>query len=412
MSNITVRFERISKRYRLRQGWYGSIQDAARDWGRRLFRGSDDRGVFWALRDVSFEVERGDVVGLIGSNGAGKSTLLKILSRVTVPTSGTFFTRGRLGALIEIGAGFHPDLTGRENVYLNGALMGMRRREIDAKFDEIVAFADVPRFIDTPVKRYSSGMLVRLGFSVAAHTDPDVLLIDEVLAVGDAAFQTRCLNRLAEMKEQGKTIILVSHHMANILHHSRKVLWLQAGQVRGYGDPEATVEEYLQSVREVHAAGMTPLAGADGGDHPVRIETVALVDRQGQPRPKFQHGETVCIDIAFTMQRPVIDPVFEVTFQDSHGYPLGGLTSRLDGIKVDPRLEHGTMRLTLSPILFLKGDYTVNAHVRDHLIERYYDVKKKAVILSVDGPSIASREMSGHLMYPHEWEMLSGHESN
>src|SRR5262249_11731820 len=154
-----------------------------------------------------FDVERGDIVGLIGSNGAGKSTLLKILSRVTVPTRGTFFTRGRLGALIEIGAGFHPDLTGRENVYLNGALMGMGRREIDGKFDQIVAFAEVGRFIDTPVKHYSSGMQVRLGFSVAAHTDPDVLLIDEALAVGDAAFQARCLNRLAELKEQGRTII-------------------------------------------------------------------------------------------------------------------------------------------------------------------------------------------------------------
>jgi len=408
MPDVTVRLEGISKRYRVQHGWYRSIRDASRDWFHRFWGPAGDSDVFWALRDITFDVERGDIVGLIGSNGAGKSTLLKILSRVTVPTRGTFFTRGRLGALIEIGAGFHPDLTGRENVYLNGALMGMGRREIDGKFDQIVAFAEVGRFIDTPVKHYSSGMQVRLGFSVAAHTDPDVLLIDEALAVGDAAFQARCLNRLAELKEQGRTIILVSHQMANVLHHSRKVLWLQGGQVRGYGDPESMVEQYLKSVREVHQQGST--STAIGVERPVRIDHVTLVDRQGRSLPTFQHGGLVCIDIVFTILRPVIEPVFEVTFQDSHGYALGGLTSRLDKLKVDSRLERGTIRLTLDPILFLKGDYTINAHIRDRLIDRYYDVQKKAAILSVDGPSITSREVSGHVMYPHAWALVDCHE--
>ena len=203
---------------------------------------------FWALRDVSFDVRQGESVGLIGSNGAGKSTVLKILSRVTVPTTGRFGVRGKVGARIELGAGFHPELAGRENISLNGAIMGMRRAEIDAKFDSIVAFSEIEPFIDTPIKHYSSGMTVRLGFAVAAHINPDILLVDEVLAVGDAAFQAKCLNKLAELREQAKTIVLVSRNMTNIIQHCNRVVWLDRGTVRAVGDPETIVEEYLRAV--------------------------------------------------------------------------------------------------------------------------------------------------------------------
>ncbi len=406
---VAIRFDQVSKQYRLRRGWYRSIREELTYWAARLVsrnRGPDD--VFWALREVSFEVERADVVGLIGPNGAGKSTILKILSRVTAPTSGTFSVLGRLGALIEIGAGFHPDLTGRENVYLNGTVMGMRRKEINGKFDRIVAFAELEKFIDTPIKYYSSGMQVRLGFSVAAHVDPDVLLIDEVLSVGDASFQIKCLDKLAELKAQDKTIILVSHNMANIQQHAKKVLWLDRGGVRGYGDPDTVIDQYLRSVRErraAHVPGHTPHA-TTAADKPVRIDTVSLCDLQGRSRQAFNTGEHACVDISYTIEREVWDPVVEVTLQDSYGDPLGGITTRFDGVKIDTTRDRGTVRLVLRPLLFLKGDYAINVYIRDHKIERYYDFKNSAAVLVVNGPSIASRELSGQLNYPHEWQLL------
>src|SRR6266498_2271965 len=233
MSDTAIELSGVSKRYRLRRGWQvTSLKDeVGRLTARFLGRAVQPREEFWALRDVSFSLTRGEVLGLIGMNGAGKSTLLKILSRVTVPTTGSFVTNGRLGSLIEIGAGFHPDLTGRENIFLNGSIMGMTRREVQRKFDQIVAFAEVERFIDTPIKYYSSGMQMRLGFAVAAHTDPDVLLIDEILAVGDASFQGKC-----------------SNNHANITDHAKTVLWVDAGRVRMFGEADAVGDAYLEHV--------------------------------------------------------------------------------------------------------------------------------------------------------------------
>jgi ABC-type polysaccharide/polyol phosphate transport system ATPase subunit len=409
MSDVTVRLDAVSKSYRLHRGWYGSLRTEVASWIRRL-RGADGADeMFWALRDVSFEIERGDVVGLIGSNGAGKSTLLKVLSRVTTPTSGSYTTSGRVGALIEVGAGFHPELTGRDNIYLNGAILGMRRREIDAKFERIVSFAEIERFIDTPIKYYSSGMQVRLGFSVAAHVDPEILLVDEVLAVGDVAFQTKCLNKLAELTEQEKTIVLVSHNMASIVQHSRKVLWLQAGRLQAFGDPEAVVEQYLRSMREqlttedprdVVSKAMTD------SDRSIRIDSVSLCTPDGGVPAAFRSDEAACVDIAYTIVRPVPNPVFEVTISDAQGYFLGGVTTRFDGIEIDTSNGSGRLRLTLRPLIFLKGDYAINVHVRDVHIQRYHDSRNRAAVLVVEGPSIASREVSGHINYPHKWEVL------
>lgn len=201
---------------------------------------------FWALKDVSFEVEEGSVVGIIGRNGAGKSTLLKILSRITEPSAGRVLLRGRVGSLLEVGTGFHPELTGRENIFLNGAILGMTRREISKKFDEIVTFAEVERFLDTPVKRYSSGMYVRLAFAVAAHLEPDILVVDEVLAVGDAEFQQKCLGRMDTVsRREGRTVLLVSHNMSVIDKLCPTSIWLDQGSIRQYGSTEAVIREYL-----------------------------------------------------------------------------------------------------------------------------------------------------------------------
>jgi lipopolysaccharide transport system ATP-binding protein len=244
----------------------------------RSFRrdGTAEARELWALRDVSFEIAEGQAVGLIGSNGAGKSTLLKLLTRVTAPTVGRAEIHGRVGSLLEVGTGFHPDLTGRENVFLNGAILGMRGAEIARKFDEIVAFAEVERFIDTPVKRYSSGMYLRLAFAVAAHLEPEVLLVDEVLAVGDAAFQRKCLGKMSDVAASGRTVVFVSHNLVAVQRLCRRALWLREGRVVDDGEAGQVVARYLQSVgSSVESREWPDVASAPGSDR-VRLRRAAV----------------------------------------------------------------------------------------------------------------------------------------
>ena len=235
----------------LRYGWLKLRgRDPAAHMGKLGEKPRERNPEFWALRDVSFELQPGEVVGVIGRNGAGKSTLLKILTRITEPTTGEAIINGRVGSLLEVGTGFHPELTGRENVYLNGTILGMKKREIDAKFDEIVAFSGIEKFLDTPVKRYSSGMYVRLAFAVAAHLEPEILLVDEVLAVGDAQFQKKCLGKMSEVAMGGRTILFVSHNIGAIESLCRKVLWLEEGRLKRYGDAEDICSDYLSQVSQ------------------------------------------------------------------------------------------------------------------------------------------------------------------
>lgn len=253
MSCAVIKIDKLSKRYRL--GTYGRPREHFREliseavkypfrrWSKR--GASNETNSIWALRDISFEVNEGEVVGIIGRNGAGKSTLLKILSKITKPTSGRAEIMGRIGSLIEVGTGFHPDLTGRENIYLSGAILGMTRAEIKNKFDEIVAFSEIEKFIDTPVKHYSSGMYVRLAFSVAAHLEPEILLIDEVLAVGDMAFQQKCMGRMGEVKAQGRTILFVSHNMGAVSGLCKKTVLLENGEIAAWGPTHDVVQTYL-----------------------------------------------------------------------------------------------------------------------------------------------------------------------
>jgi ABC-type polysaccharide/polyol phosphate transport system ATPase subunit len=394
MPPTAIRFDHVSKRYRLRR----SLARQA------LLHDAKDDSIFWALNDASFEIARGETVGLIGPNGAGKSTILKILSRVTVPTSGSFAVQGRLGALIEVGAGFHPELTGRENVYLNAAIMGMRKREIDAKFDQIVAFSEVEKFLDTPLKFYSAGMMVRLGFAVAAHIEPENLLVDEVLAVGDTAFQAKCLNKIAELKEQDKTIVLVSHTMPSILQHSSRVLWIDHGTIKAFGDPEETVEGYLRTVHSQDRE-MMPQESAVIAESPIRITGVIVRNADGQSHGSLTYGKPASVDVAYTVTHPVEDPVMSLTFHDVRDYPLGGITSRFDGIRLDGSHGTSTVRLVLAPVLFTRGSYGVTVAIQDSRIQRYLDMRPRAATFMVDGPSVASREVSGHWVLPHRWEL-------
>ena len=290
MSDFALRVEGLSKSFRLgpRLTYHRfselieNVVTHLASLPARLLK-SDDRGVnedkdlFWALSDVSFEVERGEVFGFIGRNGAGKSTLLKLLSRIMRPTRGRIEIRGRVGSLLEVGTGFHPELTGRENIYLNGAVLGMTRREIRRKFDEIVAFSEVERFLDTPVKRYSSGMYVRLAFAVAAHLEPEILIVDEVLAVGDAAFQQKCMGKMGAASRQGKTVLIVSHSLPVITNLCRKAILLDGGRVTSIGPAADVVRQYLANVRS--ASGEVVWASPDvaPGDEMVRLHSVRII---------------------------------------------------------------------------------------------------------------------------------------
>jgi lipopolysaccharide transport system ATP-binding protein len=294
-----IKSDALGKQYRI---------TPVNDRGRRLWPGVLNRRPIWALRDVSFEVPQGSTLGIIGRNGAGKTTLLKVLSRVTPPTSGRALIRGRASSLLEVGTGFHPELTGRENVFLNGAVLGMRRNEIARKFDEIVAFSEIEEFIDTPVKRYSTGMALRLAFAVAAHLEPDVLLVDEVLAVGDASFQAKSLGKMSEVTGEGRTVVLVSHNMPTILSFADRCLWLDGGQIAAEGRTDEVVERYIRSARDFGAGGASELAERErGSEHPgagdLTFERAELRDEAGEVRHIFFEGEPITLDVTVRARR-------------------------------------------------------------------------------------------------------------
>lgn len=312
MSDIAIRVEHLSKKYhigRLKRH-HDTLREAVLSLARHPFSSLLRRGeaeeddVLWALRDVSFEVRRGEVVGIIGRNGAGKSTLLKIISRITEPTSGRVEMYGRVGSLLEVGTGFHPELTGRENIYLNGAILGMRKEEIDRKFDEIVAFAGVERFLDTPVKRYSSGMYVRLAFAVAAHLEPEILLVDEVLAVGDAEFQKRCLNKMQSIGEEGRTILFVSHNMPAVTRLCERTILLDAGRILVDGPSHRAVGMYLSSGMGTTAERVWPNIDEAPGNEIVRLRAVRIKNAQGQVAEAVDIREPVAVEMVYDVLQP------------------------------------------------------------------------------------------------------------
>jgi homopolymeric O-antigen transport system ATP-binding protein len=312
----------ISKRYRIGQYQtaYGTLRDALSGGVRRIVAREhhDEERDMWALRDVSFDVPDGEVLGIVGRNGAGKSTLLKVLTRIVSPTEGRAEIRGRVGSLLEVGTGFHPELTGRENVFLNGSILGMRQREIVSKFDEIVDFAGVGPFLDTPVKRYSSGMSVRLAFAVAAHLEPEILLVDEVLAVGDAEFQRRCLGRMEDLSESGRTVVFVSHQMQAVAQLCDRAIWLDHGRVEREGPASDVVAEYLQAG---YGAGSrrewADRATAPGNDL-VRLRSVRVV-QDGEERGAVDVREPVGIEIRIEVLR-LGKPIFpKIKVYDSRG---------------------------------------------------------------------------------------------
>lgn len=286
MSAVVV-FDNVCKRYRV--GASSSLRSALASFPRALLNGhrlQDGEQELWALRDAGFELHPGEIVGVIGPNGAGKTTMLKLISRITFPTSGTVTVNGRVSSLIELGAGFHPDLTGRENVYLNGSILGMRKKEIDHLFDDIIGFAALERFVEMPVKRYSSGMYARLGFAVAAHVNPDVLLVDEVLSVGDASFQRRCHEKISDLvQHEGRTVLIVSHGLTGIRNLCERVIWIDAGRIRKIGDPDETIRAYEGSI--FSEPGESPSQVEQPEANNVQIIGISLLGQNGEPKDVF-----------------------------------------------------------------------------------------------------------------------------
>jgi ABC-type polysaccharide/polyol phosphate transport system ATPase subunit len=297
-----IEVQRLSKRYRLGEDRPGrSLREVLASSARRITGRAAPRSQeeLWALRDIDLAVAEGESIGVIGRNGAGKSTLLKILSRITEPTTGVARMRGRVASLLEVGTGFHPELTGRENVYLNGAILGMTRRDITRRFEDIIAFAGVERFVETPVKRYSSGMYLRLAFAVAAHLEPDILVVDEVLAVGDAEFQTKCLRRMESVEQEGRTVVFVSHNLDAINRLCQQAVWLDGGKVASVGPAHEVIDAYLGAqVSRDFAAGQ-PQEG------PISLEDVTVTDLTGRPLDAFRRDRPFVLEMRYTIRTPV-----------------------------------------------------------------------------------------------------------
>jgi lipopolysaccharide transport system ATP-binding protein len=394
-----IEAQELSKRYRLGefQAAYGTLRESLVHAGRRLTGRESRREVqeLWALRDVSFDVQEGEVLGVIGRNGAGKSTLLKVLTRITTPTTGRVEIRGRVGSLLEVGTGFHPELTGRENIYLNGAILGMKRREIQRKLPEIVEFSGVEAFIDTPVKRYSSGMYVRLAFSVAAHLEPEILLVDEVLAVGDAEFQARCLGRMEDFGATGRTVLFVSHNMQAMAQLCDRAILLEGGRVVQDGPSAEVVAHYLQTTAGAGSSRSWPDLENAPGDELVRLRSVRVMRADGSNADYLDVRQPVGIELAFRVlaSGPPVIPKIKVAANGQIAF---------NAMDVDPRWHE-----PMPP-----GDYVATAWIPGNYLNEGL-VRIDAAVCSIDSPKLhhhvsVHEAVSFHVQDPGEGDSARG----
>lgn len=369
-NDLAISARGLGKRYRrnMRVDRHDSLRDAFQAGVTYLFAGRSaraerqERALFWALEDATFDIARGENVGVIGLNGAGKSTLLKVLSRITTPTTGSARINGRLGALLEVGTGFHQELTGRENTYLYGAILGMGRKEVAAKFDAIVDFAEIAEFIDTPVKRYSSGMYVRLAFAVAAHLDPEILLLDEVLAVGDFAFQRKCMNFARQLEQKGSTILFVSHNMFSIKTMCERVIYLKQGRIAYDGPTEEGLRLY-----ESDSKLQTPPWFSDESKNPAIVITgVKMTNRHGAEAAVFDFGESMNFQVSYKAFRRVDRPDFRIGITRQDEIHCATFSSVADQVELPFVEGEGVIELRTPPLNLVSDLYHFNILVREH----------------------------------------------
>lgn len=408
MTRSIIRFERVSKRFTLHHERAFSFQELAINLLQG--RGRNPGEEFWALRDIDFEVQQGEMVGIIGVNGSGKSTLLKLTARIIEPTSGHITVSGRVAALLELGAGFHPDLTGQENIYLNGSILGLTRREIDNRFQEIVSFAELERFIDIPVRHYSSGMYVRLGFAIAVHVEPDILLIDETLAVGDRSFQRKCLERIYELKQRGITILFVSHDLEAVRQLCNRAIWLDEGVMRAEGSTERVIGHYLdydialKETRSRQEDKERPRKNRWGSGE-VEVLAVNFLDAQGNERRVFETGERMIARINYCAHHRVERPVFGVAIHRHDGLHINGPNTKLSGYDIDYVEGKGEIDYIIETLPLLEGRYEFTVGIYDHSCLHPYDHQERAYRFTVRQGDV--QEGYGALYIPCRWEHRS-----
>jgi lipopolysaccharide transport system ATP-binding protein len=395
MGDIAIRVENLGKQYRLGVSAerYRTLRDSLvqvitspRQLGRNGDKG--DRGRIWALREVAFEVQKGQVLGVVGRNGAGKSTLLKILSRVTEPSEGYVEIHGRVGSLLEVGTGFHPELTGRENIYLNGAILGMKRSEIDAKFDEIVAFSGVEQFIDTPVKRYSSGMYLRLAFAVAAHLEPEILVVDEVLAVGDAEFQRKCLGKMSDVAQQGRTVLFVSHNMSAILRLTQETILLDKGHLILRAPTSEAVDYYMASGYSQTGQRVWEPDEIPDESRPFRPVAIRVHDQRGQVVDTLRSTEPISIGVEYILEAPITNLRVGIYLMTTRGeYVFTSFDT--DDHNLYERYSvrkagHYVSYCSVPENLLNEGRYVVGLNASAFRIKRYFQ-DEQALTFTIDG---------------------------
>jgi lipopolysaccharide transport system ATP-binding protein len=419
MPNPAITIENLSKRYTIGHqrangdGMRHAIEGAMREplnWLRFRREKKLQQADFWALKNISLQIKQGEVVGLIGRNGAGKSTLLKILSRITVPTEGRIRIDGRIASLLEVGTGFHQELTGRENIFLNGAILGMPRAEIVRKFDEIVEFSEIGEFLDTPVKRYSSGMYVRLAFAVAAHLEPEILIIDEVLAVGDTAFQKKCLGKMGSFAQSGRTVLFVSHNMEAVRNLCQRVIWLKDGRLHKDGIANEIIEAYFNSLSNELSFSFA------NQDYGLIIQKVVLKNELGKQSSQFRPGDDLVVEIFYDAQKRIEKPILALGVLGIDG---SCFTSNmlLDGHRPDFLEGPGQITCTFRSIPLLPQGYTVKLSVRAEnvkdLIVAYQEVAYFSVVgdlaeYGYKGEFLTWALRSTPVVVPYEWRLPDG----
>ncbi len=423
-STPVIEFRNVSKRFSMHGDKNTSLRDRM---AKVFFRGQRASGdAFWALRDVSFSMHRGETIGLIGQNGSGKSTTLKLITRILSPTHGKVIVNGRISALLELGSGFHPDLTGRENIYLNGSLLGQSQAQMQHKIDSIIDFSEIGEFIDTPVKHYSSGMYMRLAFAIAISVDPDILITDEILSVGDDAFQRKCIDHIYRFKKQKRTILFVSHSLGQVQNLCDRVLWFNNGTLMEDGETVGCIDSYLRLINEIERKRIEQdrlrdleegleedetldemeMEDSDPfrwGSREVEITKVEFLDREYNPRTIFETGEPFTVRIHYLAHEPIDYPVFGVGIYNRTGLHINGPNTRFSNYTIESIEGEGSIDYVVDSLPLLEGEYLFSAAVYDYSMSHPFDHHERKYPFRVQAATV--RERYGQFYIPSQWHI-------